>query len=75
MRSKPRRRYFVDYVTRTLDSDYPGLTTTTDKPVDVHTTLDLHLQRLAQDAVRDGLTTVDKTLSRRKAQGRWPKRR
>ena len=24
--------YFVDYVTRTLDSDYPGLTTTTDKP-------------------------------------------
>ena len=61
--------HFVDYVTRTLDSDYPGLTTTTDKPVDVHTTLDLHLQRLAQDAVRDGLTTVDKTLARRKRKG------
>jgi penicillin-binding protein 1B len=61
--------YFVDYVTRTLDADYPGLTTTTTKAVDVHTTLDLHLQRLAQDAVRDGLTTVDKTLSRRKRKG------
>jgi penicillin-binding protein 1B len=61
--------YFVDYVTRTLDADYPGLTTTTTKAVDVHTTLDLHLQRLAQDAVRDGLTTLDKTLSRRKRKG------
>jgi penicillin-binding protein 1B len=61
--------YFVDYVTRTLDADYPGLTTTTTKAIDVHTTLDLHLQRLAQDAVRDGLTTLDKTLSRRKRKG------
>jgi penicillin-binding protein 1B len=61
--------YFIDYVTRTLDADYPGLTTTTTKVVDVHTTLDLHLQRLAQDAVRDGLTTLDKTLSRRKRKG------
>jgi penicillin-binding protein 1B len=61
--------YFVDYVTRTLDADYPGLTTTTTKTVDVHTTLDLHLQRIAQDAVRDGLTSLDKTLSRRKRKG------
>ena len=61
--------YFIDYVTRTLDADYPGLTTTTTKAVDVHTTLDLHLQRLAQDAVRDGLTTLDKTPSRRKRKG------
>jgi penicillin-binding protein 1B len=61
--------YFIDYVTRTLDADYPGLTTTTTKAVDVHTTLDLHLQRLAQDAVRDGLTALDKTLSRRKRKG------
>jgi penicillin-binding protein 1B len=37
--------------------------------VDVYTTLDLHLQRLAQDAVRDGLTNVDKLLSRRKRKG------
>jgi penicillin-binding protein 1B len=61
--------YFVDYVTRTLDSDYPGLTTTTTKSVDVFTTLDLHLQRVAQDAVRDGLTTLDKTLSKRRRKG------
>jgi penicillin-binding protein 1B len=58
--------YFVDYVTRTLDADYPGLTTTTDKAVDVYTTLDLHLQRVAQDAVRDGLTRVDGMVSKRR---------
>src|SRR5262249_2561993 len=44
---------FVDYVNEKLSDDYPGLTTTTTEPVDVYTTLDLHLQRLAQDAVRD----------------------
>jgi len=58
--------YFVDYVNQTLDNDYPGLTTTTIKAVDVYTTLDLHLQRLAQDAVRKGLTTADTMLPKRK---------
>ena len=58
--------YFVDYVSQTLEDDYPGLTTTTTKSVDVYTTLDLHLQRLAQDAVRKGLTSVDAMLSKRK---------
>jgi penicillin-binding protein 1B len=58
--------HFVDYVTRTLEEDYPGLTTTTDEPVDVYTTLDHHLQRLAQDAVREGLTRVDGLLKRRR---------
>jgi penicillin-binding protein 1B len=58
--------YFVDYVNQTLDDDYPGLTTTTTSTVDVYTTLDLHLQRLAQDAVRKGLTSVDAMLSKRK---------
>jgi penicillin-binding protein 1B len=62
--------YFVDYVGQSLDELYPGLTTTTDKAVDVYTTLDLHLQRLAQDAVRTGLTTVDQLLSRRKRKGK-----
>ena len=32
----------------------------------MYTTLDLHLQRLAQDAVSDGLVKVDQLLSRRK---------
>ena len=62
--------YFVDYVTKTLDEKYPGLSTTTNQAVDVYTTLDMHLQRLAQDAVREGLTNVDKLLSRRKRKGR-----
>jgi penicillin-binding protein 1B len=58
--------YFVDFVNQTLSEQYPGLTTTTNQAVDVYTTLDLHLQRLAQDAVRSGLTRVDELLSRRK---------
>ena len=62
--------HFVDFVDSTLDELYPGLTTTTNEAVDVYTTLDLHLQRLAQDAVRTGLTSVDKLLSRRKRKGR-----
>jgi penicillin-binding protein 1B len=62
--------YFVDFVGQTLADEYPGLTTTTDQAVDVYTTLDLHLQRVAQDAVRDGLTQVDHLLSRRKRKGR-----
>ncbi len=58
--------YFVDYVSQTLEDDYPGLTTKSTKSVDVYTTLDLHLQRLAQDAVRKGLTAVDAMLSKKK---------
>ena len=62
--------YFVDFVGQTLSDQYPGLTTTTNQAVDVYTTLDLHLQRLAQDAVREGLTHVDELLARRKRRGR-----
>src|SRR3954463_7400534 len=58
--------YFVDFVGQTLTEQYPGLTTTTTQAVDVYTTLDLHLQRLAQDAVRDGLTQVDGLLRKSK---------
>ena len=58
--------YFVDFVGQTLAEQYPGLTTTTTQAVDVYTTLDLHLQRLAQDAVRDGLTQVDSLLRKSK---------
>jgi penicillin-binding protein 1B len=58
--------YFVDYVAQTLADQYPGLSTTTTQAVDVFTTLDLHLQRLAQDAVRDGLARDDELLPRRK---------
>jgi penicillin-binding protein 1B len=61
--------YFVDFVNQTLADDHPGLTTTTTQAVDVQTTLDLHLQRLAQDAVRDGLIRVDDLLARRRRHG------
>jgi penicillin-binding protein 1B len=61
--------YFVDYVGQTLADEYPGLTTTTNQAVDVYSTLDLHLQRLAQDAVRGGLTRVDELLARRRRKG------
>ncbi len=62
--------YFVDYVGQRLNDDYPGLTTTANHEVDVYTTLDLHLQRLAQDAVRGGLGRVDQLLSRRRRKAR-----
>jgi penicillin-binding protein 1B len=62
--------YFVDVVNQGLSDEYPGLTTRTDGAVDVYTTLDLHLQRVAQDAVRSGLTRVDELLSRRKRRGK-----
>ena len=57
--------YFVDLVGQTLNEQYAAAMKTT-QPIDVYTTLDLHLQRFAQDAVRDGLTQVDQMLARRK---------
>jgi penicillin-binding protein 1B len=60
--------YFVDYVGDVLRSTFPGVT---GRPgtLDVYTTLDLNLQRYAQEALRDGLARVDQTLSRRRRQG------
>jgi penicillin-binding protein 1B len=57
--------YFVDFVGDTLAERFQGVTQSTEA-VDVYTTLDLHLQRLAQDALSDGLAKVDQLLSRRK---------
>ena len=54
--------------TRRSPTNYPGLTTPPTRPVDVYTTLDLHLQRLAQDAVRDGLTQRRSTAGAAQAQ-------
>ncbi len=62
--------HFVDYVEQMLEQDYPTLTTTDGAALDVHTTLDLHLQRLALDSVREGLARVDETLAKRKRKGR-----
>jgi penicillin-binding protein 1B len=62
--------YFVDYIGQTISDQFSKLTTVPNQAMEVYTTLDLHLQRLAQDAVRDGLTKVDELLSRRKRKGK-----
>ncbi len=56
--------YFVDYISQELHDKHSAIAST----VDVYTTLDLHLQRIAQDAVRDGLIRVDELLAKRKRQ-------
>jgi penicillin-binding protein 1B len=53
--------YFVDYLTQEMQER-----TKASGPVDVYSTLDLHLQRIAQDAVRDGIANVEKLLAKRK---------
>ena len=62
-RSKRKRPYFVDYVEQLLASKSIDVRRYS---ADVHTTLDLHLQRVAQDAVRGGLEKVDELLSKRR---------
>ena len=54
--------YFVDVVGQVISDRHPELMRST-APVVVRTTLDLHLQRLAQRAVRDGLDAVDRRLT------------
>jgi penicillin-binding protein 1B len=61
--------YFVDVVGQTLAEQFPEVSRGANR-VEVFTTLDLHLQRLAQDALREGLVQVDAMLSRRKRAGR-----
>jgi penicillin-binding protein 1B len=55
--------FFVDWITRSLEEQHPGLVRSR-QAVDVHTTLDLHLQRLADESVRQGLARVDEILAR-----------
>jgi penicillin-binding protein 1B len=57
--------YFVDAVSQQLRDEYGS---TVSGAVDVYTSLDLHLQRIAQEAVRDGLVRVDEVLARRRRQ-------
>ena len=55
--------YFVDFISQELQEHYKVT-----GAVDVYTTLDVHLQKIAQDAVRDGLARIDPILARRKRQ-------
>ncbi len=57
--------YFVDYISQELQDKYKDSAT---GAVEVYTTLDLHMQRIAQDAVRDGLAKVDELLAKRRRQ-------
>jgi penicillin-binding protein 1B len=54
--------YFVDYIGQELQDTYSTAT----GAIDVYTTVDLHMQRLAHDAVRSGLARVDEMLAKRK---------
>jgi penicillin-binding protein 1B len=56
--------YFVDYVWQEIQEKYRSAT----GAVDVYSTLDLHLQRIAHDTVRAGLERVDELLAKRKRQ-------
>ncbi len=59
-------RYFVDYVTRDL-TDAHGKKAL-DQGLSVFTTLDVDLQLLAESAVRDGLTRLERAHSRLRTQ-------
>ena len=63
--------YFVDYIGPVLDEWFPGVTDRT-ASLEVYTTLDLNMQRAAQDAVRVGLARVDEALARRGRKNRRP---
>ena len=60
--------YFVDYASQLVDEQFSGILAG-NEAVDVYTTLDLHLQRFAQEAVGDGVVQVDKQLAARKRRG------
>jgi penicillin-binding protein 1B len=57
--------YFVDYVSKLVEETNQGLLAKAGA-VDVYTTLDLHLQRMAQEAVAEGLVQIEKNLSKKK---------
>ncbi len=61
--------YFVDLLGQTLAEQYPGLLAST-LPVDIFTSLDINLQRLAQEAVDTGIAQVDQQLARRRIKAR-----
>jgi penicillin-binding protein 1B len=60
--------YFVDYVSQQIEQDFEGLLAR-NAAVDVYTTLDLHLQRVAQEVVAEGAAAVDAQLRARKREG------
>jgi penicillin-binding protein 1B len=60
--------YFVDYVSQLVDERYAGLFEK-NAAVDVYTTIDLQMQRIAQEVVGEGIISLDKQLAGRKRKG------
>ena len=60
--------YFVDLLGQQLADQYPGLLSGA-RPVDISTTLDADLQRIAQEAVEAGATAIDAQLARKRVKG------
>jgi penicillin-binding protein 1B len=60
--------YFVDLLGQTLSDPYPGLLSGS-KQVDIKTTLDSYLQRVAQEAVQAGALRIDAQLARKQIRG------
>jgi penicillin-binding protein 1B len=60
--------YFVDLLGQTLSDQYPGLLGGA-RPVDIFTTLDSDLQRIAYDAVQAGAAAIDTQLARKQIKG------
>ncbi len=59
--------YFVDMIGQQLGEKFPEIMRSNQR-IDVYTSLDLHLQRLAQDAVREGLAQVEALFRRKRPQ-------
>ena len=60
--------YFVDLLGQTLSEQHPGLLTGS-RPIDIWTTLDSYLQRIAQEAVQAGVASIDAQLARKQIKG------
>ena len=60
--------YFVDLLGQTLSDQYPALLSGS-RQVDIKTTLDSYLQRVAQEAVQAGALRIDAQLARKQVRG------
>jgi penicillin-binding protein 1B len=61
--------YFVDLIGQTLSDQFPGLLNST-QSVDIYTSLDISLQRVAQEAVTSGLVSIDEAVAKKHKIGR-----
>ena len=61
--------YFVDLIGQVMADEHPGVLEGA-QGVDIYTTLDVNLQRTAQEAVQAGLVQIDALLAKRGVKGR-----